>query len=71
MQIGRDAGDQDGGKQAERERTRTAPGNQHDDGYSQKQDGEFHSSDPMAIDAPVYDKFAGQLREKQLRSLLR
>ena len=67
VQIGGDARDKDSPKQAERQWTLTAPGDQHHDDRGQKQKGEFHRLVPAEKDAPVYDRFADLLNANPVR----
>jgi hypothetical protein len=58
VQEGRDAGDQDDGRQADRERARTTLCDQHGDGDSEKQCGEFHPLPRGNELEAAYDRFA-------------
>jgi hypothetical protein len=58
VQEGRDAGEQDDGRQANRERARTTPCDQHGDGDSEKQCGEFHPPPRGNEPEAAYDSFA-------------
>src|SRR5881296_1356577 len=69
VQIGGDACDQDGPKQAERQWARTAPGDQHHDGRGQKQYGEFHRSSPRRVTRQsMIDSPAGSAKNRSARS---
>src|SRR6266850_123401 len=68
VQIGRDARDQDRPKQAERQWARTAPGDQHDDGRGQKQNGEFHRSSRKRVTRQsMIDSPAGSAKNRSAR----